>query len=147
MNPREQRGIELAEAAKISRRGGDVWAVLSQNGGGRYWVRLNSDKPFCTCPDYEIRDQKCKHIFAVEHILQREANDKPKATRKWSWASYNAAQSEEKAKLLCCSPIFAAVFLSLSKPTAGRAYHSRIWSLRVRTRSTLASLLGALAPT
>jgi hypothetical protein len=97
MNPREQRGLELAKAAKIHRKG-DVWAVPSQNGKGRYWVRLNNNKPLCTCPDYEYRGQKCKHIFAVEHTLKREASSKPKVTRSWSWASYNAAQSEEKAK-------------------------------------------------
>lgn len=100
MNPREQRGIELAEATQISRRSGDVWAVPSQNGRGRYWVKLNGDKPPCTCPDHEIRDQKCKYIFAVEHTLKQET--KPDGTTtvtetlQWSWTSYNSSQTEEK---------------------------------------------------
>ena len=73
MNPREQRGLELAKAAKIHRKGGGVWAVPSQSGRGRYWVRLNGSKQFCTCPDHEIRAAKCKHIFAVEHVARKEA--------------------------------------------------------------------------
>ncbi len=98
MNPREQRGLELAERAKIHRKGGDVWAVPSQSGRGRYWVRLNGNKPFCTCPDHEIRAEKCKHIFAVEHVAKKEAEREQKATR--SWPLYNAAQTGEKAKFV-----------------------------------------------
>lgn len=99
MNPREQRGLELADAAKISRNG-KGWIVPSQAGTGRYNVTLAGDSPRCTCPDHEIRGQKCKHIFAVEHTMKRET--KPDGTTtvtetlKWSWTTYNAAQIEEK---------------------------------------------------
>jgi uncharacterized Zn finger protein len=30
--------------------------------------------PLCTCPDFEARNQKCKHVFAVEYVIQRESN-------------------------------------------------------------------------
>ena len=99
MNPREERGLALADEAKIS-RSPKGWVVPSQNGGGRYTVSLDGDSPRCTCPDYEIRGAKCKHIFAVEHTIKRET--KPDGTTtvtetvKWSWTSYNAAQVEEK---------------------------------------------------
>ena len=93
MNPREQRGLKLAKRAKIHRKGGDVWAVPSQSGRGRYWVRLNGPKQFCTCPDHEIRAQKCKHIFAVEHIAKKEAEREEPKPRVRSWPSYNAAQT------------------------------------------------------
>ncbi len=95
MNPREERGLALADAAKISRNG-EGWVVPSQAGRGRYTVTLTGDSPRCTCPDHEIRGQKCKHIFAVEHTMKRET--KPDGTTtvtetlKWSWTTYNAAQ-------------------------------------------------------
>jgi hypothetical protein len=59
MIPREQRGLELADAAKISRNG-KGWVVPSQAGRGRYNVTLTGDSPRCTCPD--LRGQKRKHI-------------------------------------------------------------------------------------
>jgi hypothetical protein len=99
MNPREERGLALADEAKISRNH-KGWVVPSQNGGGRYTVSLDGDSPRCTCPDYEIRGAKCKHIFAVEHTIMRET--KPDGTTtvtetvKWTWTRYNAAQTEEK---------------------------------------------------
>ncbi len=96
MNPREERGLALAKAAKIHRKGGDVWAVPSQSGRGRYWVRLKGTKQLCTCPDHEIRAQKCKHIFAVEHTVKTEAEREKPKPRVRSWPSYNAAQTCEK---------------------------------------------------
>src|SRR3954463_14790625 len=100
MNPREQRGLEIAERAKIHRKGSNVWAVPSQSGRGRYWVRLNDSKPFCTCLDYELRAQKCKHIFAVKHTIKTEAEHEQETTKERCWATYNAAQTSEKGKFV-----------------------------------------------
>ncbi len=100
MNPREERGLTLARAAKIHRKGNDVWAVPSQSGGGRYWVKLNGKKSLCTCPDHEIRGKRCKHIFAVEHTAKALAEREQKVERKRSWPSYNAAQTCEKGKFV-----------------------------------------------
>jgi hypothetical protein len=99
MNPREERDLELADAGRITPNG-KGWIVPSQAGRGRYTVTLDGNSPRCTCPDYEIRGMKCKHIFAVEHTIKRET--KPDGTTtvtetlKWSWTTYNAAQVEEK---------------------------------------------------
>lgn len=119
MNPREQRGLELAERTKIHRKGGDVWAVPSQSGRGRYWVRLNGSKQLCTCPDHEIRNERCKHIFAVEHVLKREAEREQKVERKRSWPSYNAAQTGEKGTFVA---LLSELCKSVSEPvqTNGR---------------------------
>src|SRR5215210_757535 len=101
MNPREQRGLELAERAKIHRKGGDVWAVPSQSGRGRYWVRLNGTKSLCTCPDHELRATKCKHIWAVEHTVKTEAeHEQETETKDRCWTTYNAAQTCEKDKFV-----------------------------------------------
>ena len=79
MNPREQRGLELADAAKISRNGRG-WVVPSQAGTGRYNVTLDGNTPRCTCPDYEIRGHKCKHIYAVEYTLEKEVSPNGETT-------------------------------------------------------------------
>jgi SWIM zinc finger len=103
MDERERRGMELAEVAKILRNA-KGWCVPSQNGGASYNVTLDGDYPRCTCPDNEIRGVKCKHIYAVEYTLERETEpdgtttvtETLNITKKWSWTTYNAAQTEEK---------------------------------------------------
>ena len=37
-------------------------------------MRLDLEQPTCTCKDFETRGQKCKHVFAVEYVSQREAD-------------------------------------------------------------------------
>jgi len=122
MNPRERRGLELAETAEISRRG-DVWSVPSQSGTGRYWVKLNGDKPICTCPDHELRHERCKHIYAVEYTLKQEVSPNgtttvtetvaKRVTYKQNWAAYNAAQSEEKDRFM---PLLSDLCRSIRQP-------------------------------
>jgi transposase len=112
MNAREDRGLVIANTSKITCKG-STWFVPSQNSGGSYAVRLNPDRPTCTCADYELREMKCKHIFAVEITRKRYMNldgsttetqivtvtetvKKPTYTQ--DWPAYNAAQTNEKDK-------------------------------------------------
>jgi hypothetical protein len=115
-NGREQRGLEIAATVKITRHG-DRWFVPSQSRGAiasnnsRYEVKPDVSNPQCTCPDYEIRRVKCKHIWAVEFTLRREvevSNDgqtvtetvtetvKIRKTYSQDWPAYNEAQVNEK---------------------------------------------------
>lgn len=71
MDPREQRGQEMAKQVKIVPKG-DQWIVPSAGGNGKYLVKLDEEAVHCTCPDFEKRGQKCKHIFAVEFTLRTE---------------------------------------------------------------------------
>ena len=68
MNIREQKGLQIAQKHNII-QSGNLWLVPSQSGKGKYKVR--PDLPYCSCPDYEIRRHKCKHIFAVEQTIER----------------------------------------------------------------------------
>jgi hypothetical protein len=75
MEPRQQKAIEIAAKAKLTRKG-DTWLVPSQSEPKRYTVDPNPQAPTCTCPDFEARQLPCKHIFAVEIVVQREySND------------------------------------------------------------------------
>ena len=71
MEERELKALEIAAKSKLSRKGKN-WLVPSQGGAGQYTVIHDPDAPRCTCPDYEKRQAKCKHIFAVEYTIQRE---------------------------------------------------------------------------
>jgi transposase len=106
MDLREQKGLEIAALSKISRKG-DFYFVPSQSGKGRYKVRLGPDE--CACPDFQSNKAKCKHIYAVEFMLQRE-NGKasplpdgvvPLRAKNYTqnWPAYRLAQINEKSKL------------------------------------------------
>ena len=72
MEERELKALEIAAKSKLTRRG-KTWLVPSQSvRGAQYTVKLDPKEPECSCPDFECRKQRCKHIFAVEYTLERE---------------------------------------------------------------------------
>jgi len=114
MDAREQRGLEIAAKSKLQ-QSGDRWFVPSQSGHGKtfYTVKPDAAKPFCSCPDFELRQLRCKHLFAVEYVIQREFtfNEETqtqtltetvtvKQTYKQEWSAYNKAQVNEKEKFV-----------------------------------------------
>ncbi len=68
MDARQERGLVIAATSKIERNKLG-WKVPSQSGNGTYIVNLDHGEPFCTCPDYESRHLPCKHIHAVEYVV------------------------------------------------------------------------------
>jgi SWIM zinc finger len=77
---------------------------------GKYTVDIDGKEPHCTCPDYELRGLKCKHIYAVEYTVKSETVHENqmntvtttvtktlRVTYKQDWHAYNAAQTNEKA--------------------------------------------------
>ncbi len=107
MDAREQRGLELARAAKI-RHTDRAWYVPSQSGRGHHYSVNLGSVPRCTCPDYELRGGKCKHIYAVEYTIKQETSpdgtvtvtETKRVTYKQNWTAYNAAKSEEKSRFM-----------------------------------------------
>jgi len=110
LSEREAKALEIAARTKLTRKG-DVWIVPSQSGPKTYKVNPDPESPRCTCPDFEFRQQRCKHIYAVEITLKREyTNDGDTQTvtetvtvkRKYTqqWSSYNQAQTNEKSQFL-----------------------------------------------
>jgi transposase len=113
---REQRGLVIAATSKLQRADdGKRWFVPSQSGntgttrGNYYEVKPDAAKPYCSCPDFTARQRTCKHIYAVEYVIQREFTfDEEtqtetvtetvtvKQTYKQEWRGYNAAQVNEK---------------------------------------------------
>jgi transposase len=107
MNPRQEKGRQLANDRRIKRIEGAMWVVPSQSqNAGSYVVNMLAAS--CSCPDYELRRCKCKHQWAVELSQTVETapdgsttvTESVKVTRKTysqDWPRYNAAQCAEKA--------------------------------------------------
>src|SRR5215208_2369717 len=109
ISDRDIKALQIAATSKLKRKG-NVWIVPSQAGHGEYEVHPDPQAPRCTCPDYESRQARCKHIVAVEYVLMREqtadgatvVTETVKVTRKTytqDWPAYNAAQTHEKSEL------------------------------------------------
>src|SRR5438552_10776656 len=116
MDGRELRGLEIAARSKVVRRGLG-WSVPSQSGAGKYTVtglpRAMEGEPRCSCPDFELRGQPCKHIYAVRIVVQREfdygngtitetvsVTKTVKRTYSQDWPAYNKAQVYEKDRFM-----------------------------------------------
>ena len=51
---------------QVRRLDENTYSVKSQSGNGEYEVRATEAGWLCSCPDSTYREEKCKHIFAVE---------------------------------------------------------------------------------
>ncbi|MBI1762817.1 MAG: transposase [Acidobacteria bacterium] len=113
---RKERGLVIAAKCKITQQG-NTWKVPSQSGyAAYYFVNPDPKSPRCTCPDFEKREAKCKHIYAVEIVVERETSTTTttdaqgnetttttetvtvtkKVTYGQDWTAYNQAQQNEK---------------------------------------------------
>jgi hypothetical protein len=69
-SPRELRGLEiLGKGDQIKRINADAYRVNSQNGNGSYLVVRKGKEWACECPDQQVRQVVCKHIYAVYFSL------------------------------------------------------------------------------
>ncbi|HEX3184248.1 MAG TPA: SWIM zinc finger family protein, partial [Pyrinomonadaceae bacterium] len=109
LSEREIKALQIAATSKLTRKG-NMWLVPSQAGHGEYKVNPDPQAPNCTCPDFEFRQARCKHVIAVEYVLRREqtpdgrtvVTETVKVTRQTytqDWKSYNRAQQHEKSEL------------------------------------------------
>lgn len=117
---RKERGLIIAAKTRITQQG-NVWRVPSASGYAPFYeVDPNPQAPHCTCPDFEKREAKCKHIYAVEIVIERETSTTTttdangnetttttetvtvtkKVTYGQDWEAYNKAQTQEKAIFL-----------------------------------------------
>lgn len=102
---RQQRGLVIAATMPIQ-RDGDMFSVPSQGRAGKY--RVDGSAKTCSCPDFELRQTACKHVYAVEFVLRRETTVRPsgettvtetaavRVTYAQNWPQYNKAQVSEK---------------------------------------------------
>jgi transposase len=102
---RKERGWNIAKTCKITKND-NGWVVPSQSNGATYDVEFSEfeHKQSCTCPDYQYRKIKCKHIFAVELVVTEEINEEGTVTQTvtkrvsyaQNWQAYDHAQIHQK---------------------------------------------------
>ena len=157
MDARQERGRMIAEACKLKRMGNE-WFVPSQSGSGKYVVCVDPESPRCSCPDWELREMKCKHIYAVEYTVKRQENAdgtttvtetltvsatvEQKTTYRQNWPAYNAAQAVEKDRL---QVLLADLLRGVAEPErkgSGRKPHTvrdSIFAMVFKVYSTFSS--------
>jgi len=102
--PRKERGLLIAKTSRITKTE-KGWKVPSQSGKGTYMVESNGFGATCTCPDHELRNCKCKHIYAVEFIVTKEVDNEGnvtitktvRKTYKQEWSAYGKATTNQKS--------------------------------------------------
>jgi transposase len=128
---REAKAIELADRGRVVRNG-DKWFVFSLNSADRYEITL--EPLSCTCPDFELRQETCKHTLAARIVLSREGCDFrterqpeeppvkwPRKSYPQNWPAYDAAQKHEKEEFLqLLSDLCAGIKEPERKPGRGR---------------------------
>lgn len=105
---RKQRGMQIAQTCRIMKREKGGYIVPSQSGSGAYVVQYKDFKPVCECPDCEVKNNKCKHIWAVELTINKQVNSDgsttitktAKMTYSQNWSAYDEAKTKEKSMFL-----------------------------------------------
>src|SRR5436190_1204720 len=69
---RKERGLMIAARTKLTQQG-SVWHVPSQSGFKPFY-QVDPTAKTCDCPDYEKREAPCKHLYAVEIVIERESS-------------------------------------------------------------------------
>jgi transposase len=103
---RELKALELAARAKIVPADDGTWTVPGATPGAVYRVVTWPGAESCTCPDYELRKEPCKHVIAARLVEEREgkrpappmdtAAVPKRKTYRQRWPEYNLAQTTEK---------------------------------------------------
>ena len=98
---RRLRGLAIAALAQI-REVRHGFKVPSQSRSGAYLVNLEYE-PYCSCPDFKERQQPCKHVYAVQVVLERRALEDGttietqtiQVSNGYDWPAYREAQEYE----------------------------------------------------
>lgn len=120
---RQLRGLAISAAVTI-RKNKLGYSVPSVSGNGEYFVSVEGEL-FCSCPDFERRQQPCKHVFSVYCVAQREGEkiqlafpEVPESVEapekeKRDWHNYNEAQMHEGE---CFAKLYRALCDSVREP-------------------------------
>lgn len=146
---RELKALELAARSKIVFHLGR-WLVPSQTTGKPYPVAI--DPPSCTCEDFQLRGEPCKHVIAARLVAERDGGESAppmvvdavprKPTVKQTWPLYNLAQQTERDRF---RELLFDLLRGLEDPpqpkTGRRRTHIRdmIYSSALKVYTTLSS--------
>jgi transposase len=131
MDMRELKGLEIAARCRITHKSGK-WLVPSQSGKGTYAVVLKPEGDSCTCEDFTLTNEPCKHIHAARIVRERDhggelapvvVDEVPKKpTYKQDWPNYDKAQMTEKHRFLELLYDLCRGVLDFPQPKTGRRH-------------------------
>src|SRR5947207_4533180 len=131
---RELKALELAARAKIVSNDDGTWTVPSQSAGGTYRVTTWPGAESCTCEDFQLRQQSCKHVVAARLVEEREGKrsappidtDTPpkRKTYRQDWPKYNLAQTTEKDRF---QELLSDLCQGIEEPPRNKKGGRRIW--------------------
>jgi transposase len=147
---RELRGLEIAARAKVEFVDG-VWTVPSQTSTVTKY-RVTLDPVSCSCEDFVLRQQVCKHVHAARLVCERDyggkapvvvADEVPKRpTYKQNWPAYNEAQTTEKRRFQVLLADLCRGVPELPQPAKGLRHAptaDMIFSMVFKVYSTLST--------
>ncbi len=133
MNLREAKSLEIAAKFRLIFDKG-VWLVPSQSSSAVYRVSLAPDNSTCTCEDFNLRAEPCKHILAARLVQARDYGGKApaidtdvlpkKKTYKQNWPAYDEAQTTEKHRFQILLHDICRGLTEPSRPSKGRHGHT-----------------------
>jgi hypothetical protein len=144
--------LVIAAICKLNHADGE-WLVPSQTGGDRVY-RVSPERQTCTCPDHQEAGFKCKHLFAVGFVIQRELfadgtvvetksiTFTEKKTYRQDWPAYNRAQSIEKDRF---QELLLDLCLSVDEPQRaktgrkGHTFRDSVFAMVYKVFETLSS--------
>ncbi len=105
MTTREMKALEIAARMRLTYSDG-TWTVPSQSNQGPYRVKFTPEGATCTCDDWALRREDCKHVLAARLVAERDGGSTApvmdtdtvpkKPTYKQDWPAYREAQITEK---------------------------------------------------
>jgi hypothetical protein len=132
VDTRELKALEIAARTKIA-FDGHAWTVPSQTGNGPHRVVLTATTATCTCDDFQLRQQPCKHCLAARLVLERECGGKApaldtdvvplKPSYQQDWPAYHLAQTTEKHRFRALLSELCSGVPQPQQTTCGRRPH------------------------
>lgn len=102
MDLRKQKAEQIVKSKAITKTE-KGWIVASQSGNGSYKVAQNGTGFTCSCPDYQLRQQPCKHALACQMVVLKwfdrtgkQILEVKRVSYPQNWKAYNASQISEK---------------------------------------------------
>jgi transposase len=102
MDVRKQKAEQIVKQNAITKTD-KGWSVMSQSGNGSYVVKQEREGFTCSCPDFQLRQQPCKHAMAISMMVLKWFDNKGKKilevkriTYSQNWSAYNLSQITEK---------------------------------------------------
>jgi transposase len=130
MDLRELKALQLAACSRIT-FDGSRWLVPSQATNEKYRVTIGP-APSCSCEDFLLRQQPCKHILAARLVCAREHDGAvpqtpgdaapKKPTHQRDWSAYNETQMTEKHRF---GTLLFDLCRGIQEPAAARTGRQR----------------------